>query len=74
MDAGERQIEAAERSVALETDAAIAGIRASLRAESDGHCIDCEAAIDARRLAALPSAQRCIACQKNFEGGRFGGR
>jgi DnaK suppressor protein len=43
---------------------------------SYGLCIDCEEAIDLRRLQAHPAALRCAACQQQFEGHRLraGGR
>ena len=34
---------------------------------SYGVCIDCEVAIDYRRLEAYPTAKRCIACQQHRE-------
>lgn len=67
-ESSERQIEAAERNVAFETDAAVAGIRASLREEGENDCVDCDRPIDPKRRAALPSAIRCINCQTLFEG------
>lgn len=72
MDIAEHQIEAAERNVALQTDAAIAGIRATLQGEGDEDCEDCGEPIGARRRAALPSATRCIGCQSTFEGTQRG--
>jgi phage/conjugal plasmid C-4 type zinc finger TraR family protein len=41
-----------------------------LKSEGRDFCLDCEGAISEARLNALPSAQRCIDCQTNFEGGR----
>lgn len=35
---------------------------------SFGTCADCETAISSRRLAAVPWAQRCIACQEQADG------
>jgi DnaK suppressor protein len=32
-----------------------------------GACVDCEEAIDPRRLAALPWAKRCFSCQTAFD-------
>tara|TARA_R110001583_G_scaffold178954_2_gene335271 strand:+ start:3023 stop:3226 length:204 start_codon:yes stop_codon:yes gene_type:complete len=31
-------------------------------------CVDCEGQIEAARLVAMPSACRCIECQKTYEG------
>jgi RNA polymerase-binding protein DksA len=46
-----------------EIEAAIARI-----AEGDyGECIDCGQEIAARRLAALPTARRCVQCQSRHE-------
>jgi len=42
-------------------------VKAALRRIQDGSfgtCIECESAISARRLAAVPWAQRCIQCQE----------
>lgn len=33
-------------------------------------CLDCGDPIDARRLAARPTARRCTPCQRTAEGGR----
>jgi RNA polymerase-binding transcription factor DksA len=32
-----------------------------------GQCVDCEEAIDERRLLAYPAAVRCARCQQDFE-------
>ncbi|HSW51541.1 MAG TPA: TraR/DksA family transcriptional regulator [Bryobacteraceae bacterium] len=37
---------------------------ARLDAGSYGTCVDCESAIPPKRLAAIPWANRCIACQE----------
>ena len=67
MHAGERQIEAAEASVALERDTAIARIRGGLAEEGEDVCISCDGPIGAARKAALPSACRCFDCQAEHE-------
>jgi len=36
---------------------------------SYGTCVDCEEAIQPRRLAAVPWAARCLSCQENVESG-----
>jgi DnaK suppressor protein len=44
----------------------LAQVRAALRRIHDGSfgtCIECESAISPKRLAAVPSAPRCIQCQ-----------
>ena len=35
----------------------------------DGRCLDCGRDIGAERLAALPSATRCVSCQAGWEQG-----
>ena len=50
-------------------------VTAALRRISDGSfgtCVDCETAISSKRLAAVPWAARCIACQgaADREGGQ----
>ena len=47
-------------------------LRAALNRVADGTygcCIDCDEPIAARRLAAVPWAARCIACQEEVESG-----
>jgi DnaK suppressor protein len=47
-------------------------IRASLKRLTEGAygvCIDCEEPISPKRLAAVPWAPRCIACQNHIEAG-----
>ena len=67
MKIGERQIEAAEASVTLERDTAIARIRSRLAAEGSDHCRVCGDDIEEDRRRALPSAERCIVCQERHE-------
>jgi phage/conjugal plasmid C-4 type zinc finger TraR family protein len=38
------------------------------------YCVDCDAPIPERRLAANPSAFRCIYCQRDADGTRIAGR
>lgn len=48
----------------------LADVRAALARFNDGTygtCIDCAQPIDLQRLAAAPSAARCIVCQTQFE-------
>ena len=70
MDMNERNLEAAERNVALEADTKVAGIRASLCLRGDEFCVDCTEQIEPARRAAMPSAMRCIECQRKHERGR----
>jgi DnaK suppressor protein len=47
-------------------------VKAALRRIRDGSfgtCADCESAISAKRLAAVPWAQRCIQCQEAADRG-----
>ena len=39
-----------------------------LAAGTFGQCIDCQDAIDGRRLYAQPAALRCLACQNRYDG------
>jgi RNA polymerase-binding protein DksA len=51
----------------------LADVRAALVRLNDGTygtCIDCAQPIDLQRLAAAPSAARCIGCQTQFESTR----
>ena len=67
MYVSEREIEAAEASVQLERDTAIARIQNDLASEGEDVCVDCDDPIGAARKAALPSAERCISCQAAHE-------
>ena len=51
-------------------------VRAALRRVHDGSfgiCIECDLAISPKRLAAVPSAPRCIQCQDAADRDRDGG-
>lgn len=63
----EREVEAAEQAVAGERAATIARIRSELHGDGSDDCVDCGCAIPAARRAALPSAERCVACQSRHE-------
>lgn len=63
----ERMIEAAEEMVERECATSIALIRAGLAEEGEDVCVECDEPISAARKAALPSAERCIDCQKLYE-------
>ncbi|MDE2595970.1 MAG: TraR/DksA C4-type zinc finger protein [Sphingomonadales bacterium] len=67
MNISERQIEAGEAVVSLERDTAIARIRAALEGAGEDRCIVCDEPINPARRAAIPSAERCIGCQTQFE-------
>lgn len=67
MDFGERQIEAAEAMVSREAASQVARIRAELAEDGEDVCVDCDEPIGAARKAALPSADRCIDCQVDWE-------
>lgn len=67
MNGVDRIVEAAELAVAAECDAQVAAIRARLAATGVRDCIGCGEPIEEARLAALPSAIRCIGCQSGIE-------
>lgn len=67
MKASERMIEAAAAMVERERDDAIARIQSGLAEEGEDICVSCDEPIEAARKAALPSAERCIHCQSEFE-------
>ena len=52
----------------------IFGAEARLAAGTYGVCIDCEAQVPYARLAAYPTAKRCLACQEIHEAKRTSGR
>ena len=63
-----------ERELALETlgreSAFLRETRAALRRMDEGvfgNCLDCEEEISLKRLAAVPWAARCIACQERAD-------
>lgn len=60
-------IEAAAEMVDRERDDEIARIQAGLAEEGEDFCIECDDPIEPARKAALPSAERCIPCQKQYE-------
>lgn len=64
-------VRAEVRSAEIERDLAelrdIGLARERIEAGSYGECIDCGVQIDTKRLAAQPTALRCIACQEKFE-------
>ena len=64
-------VRAEVRSAEIERDLAelraIGQARERIEAGSYGECIDCGVQIDAKRLAAQPTALRCIPCQEKFE-------
>ncbi len=45
----------------------IEAARARLKEGSYGICIDCQSSIDFKRLAAYPTAKRCLECQGQHE-------
>lgn len=67
MEVNERQVEAGETAIALQNERAIAGIRAGLAGEGSADCIDCGDPIEKERRAAMPSAKRCVECQRASE-------
>src|SRR5215831_10063634 len=70
----ERRLGAAERELAirkLENESVnLREARAALRRMEEGKygiCLECDAPISPRRLAAVPAAALCIRCQKTFD-------
>ena len=70
MDANERDIERAEAFEALAREQELARIQGTLSQPGTTECQSCGDLIGPARLAALPSARRCIGCQQILEGGR----
>lgn len=72
-DRGEYAIHTAMRHAEKERDQQelqqIDSARERMRDGSYGQCVDCGAVIATARLHALPSAERCIACQEAYERG-----
>lgn len=67
MDFSDREIEAASDASERRQTAAIERIRAELTAEGEEECISCGQPIPEARRRAMPSAERCVACQTKFE-------
>lgn len=63
----ERDIEAAEAAVSAESDSAIARIREQLAGAGEDDCTGCGQPIPKERRRAMPSAERCVRCQIQFE-------
>lgn len=59
-----QQRDLALRDKALRDLAMVEGALARLERGTYGRCVDCGEPVDADRLAALPWAERCIACQR----------
>ena len=67
----ERSIETSELTQLKLSETAIARIRDGLAQEGEEVCVECDEPIPEARRRALPSAERCIACQTRHErGGR----
>lgn len=65
----EQQYELAAKLAEAERAAALETVRARMQSTGsvDGTCEDCGEAISVERLAAMPSASRCIECQEIHE-------
>lgn len=66
---GEAEIEATEKALQAERERTIARIRGGLDGQGADDCARCGEPIPAARRAALPSAERCVACQARLERG-----
>ena len=60
-------IELAEQRVEQEKDRRVGRIRATLDVVGSPTCVACGDDIDPERIAALPSARRCITCEQRLE-------
>ncbi|MBN8243293.1 TraR/DksA C4-type zinc finger protein [Nitratireductor aquimarinus] len=67
MKLGNSAFELAELRTAQERDAGIKRARAAVNARGRSFCIDCDEPISAARREAMPSAERCLACQTRNE-------
>ena len=63
-------------TIAQQTDEGLYHMRQALQAKGCKDCKDCDEPIPDSRRASVPSAQRCIDCQKRHEvkAMRFSGR
>jgi DnaK suppressor protein len=68
---------ASERDLAIQSADLVSDLLRDVRAALErirdgtfGNCVECESAISPKRLAALPWASRCIACQDTADGDR----
>lgn len=69
MELNERALESAEQLDQLKRDQELARIQDALARPGTKECVHCGDDIEPARLAALPSARRCIGCQTLLEGG-----
>jgi RNA polymerase-binding protein DksA len=60
-------LELAERDRHIQEIRNIEAARLRLRTGTYGECVDCGEPIAAERLAAYPTAERCIECQTRYE-------
>jgi phage/conjugal plasmid C-4 type zinc finger TraR family protein len=66
---GNRAFERAAALAEQEAAAGVAAASAALTGKGRDDCRDCGREIGAARRQALPSAERCVSCQGNFERG-----
>ncbi|WP_370633414.1 TraR/DksA C4-type zinc finger protein [Nitratireductor sp. B36] len=67
MKLGNAAFELAELRTAQERDAGISRARAAVNARGRTFCVDCDEPISSARRQAMPSADRCLACQTKKE-------
>ncbi len=60
-------LDLAEQRASEEREAALASVRAVLRAEGTLECIDCGSTISLARRRVYPAAKRCLECQESAE-------
>lgn len=70
----ERGLLRAEDFQRQQDELAVGLIRSLLCEEGEQYCVDCGDEIGLARLAALPSAKRCVDCQYKLERKRRGWR
>lgn len=74
MEAGNKAHELADLRAEQERDAGIAAASAALVGDGSDICVRCGEEIEPERLAALPSARRCVDCQSKLEREQSRGR
>lgn len=67
MQSSNRDLEAAEASERQQRVHQLARVREGLESEGEMECVDCGALINSARRMAMPSARRCIDCQRKSE-------